>query len=304
MSEMVTPQGKKPILFLIVGVVGGVVLTVLALLGYMFSQSGVSSNMYRNSSYTSSSMELAAPSNVKTSYDTAGNGIQANMTETRSVTKNYLSTHVKDTKAFSTKIESTVAGVNGRVMTNNISVSTDGRNSSGTLVILVPNEHVDSVLKAIESESIKVVTRQITSYEITQEYTDLGRRLTQLEETHTKLRALYNRAATVEEILKVQNELNNILVQIDSVKGRVNALDQLSRNSQITIYHSTDEFSLPYIPEGTFEFGKTFKLAVRGLVSTIDVLLSGFIWVLVFSPLVLIPGLIFYFGFKMFKPKK
>lgn len=303
MAEMVASQGKKPILYLVLGVVGGVILTVLAIVAFLFSRTG--NSMSYNSAYSSdAAINSIAPSYVKSESSGGVSNVAANMTETRRVTKNYLSSHVKDTKAFDTKIEATVLAASGRVMSSYITQSTDGRNSSGTLVVLVPNEQVESVLKAIESESIKIIDKQITSYEITQEYTDLGRRLAQLEETNTKLRVIYNKAATVDEILKVQNEINNILAQIDSVKGRINALDELSKNTQVTIYFSTDEFSLPYVPEGTFEFGKTFKLAVRGLVSTVDMLLSGAIWILVFSPLVLVPGLIFFFAWKMFKPKK
>lgn len=68
------------------------------------------------------------------------------------------------------------------------------------------------------------------------------------------------------------------------------ALEELSNNTQYTLYSSTNEYNLPYVPQGTFEVAKTFKLAVRSLVLTADKVVAGAIYVLVYAPFILVLG--------------
>jgi hypothetical protein len=286
--------------FVIGGFVGGAILMGILVVTVFSPRSAYMS--YNRFETASSGGISAAPQ-----YDLVGtkeaNTVVGNSVERR-ITRNYLSAHVKDAKEFSTKLTNEVTTAQGKVMSINVSEATEGTVSTGTLVVLIPNAQVDSFLKKVTAESIKIVDSQILSYEITQEYTDLDRRLTQAEETYTRLKEIYQKAVTVEDILKVQRELTNMQSEIDSLKGRKSALDELSSNTQMTIYFSTDELALPYVPEGTFEFGKTFKTAIRALVSTIDGVLALGIWAIVFSPFVIVPGVIAYFVIRARASKK
>lgn len=203
----------------------------------------------------------------------------------RKITDNYLTTHVKNTKDFSEKISKLTAAVGGRVMNEYVTESSTSQTSNGTLTIFIPNAKVEEVLNKIDSESIKVVDRQVKSYEISQEYTDLERKLALLEETLVRIKDVYKKATTVDDILKVQSQMDSVINQIDAIKGRKNALNELSMNTQITIYFSTNEYDLPYVPSGKFEIARVFKDAVRGLVSVLDVAVAAGIWLVVFSPI-------------------
>lgn len=218
--------------------------------------------------------------------------VVGNMTQDRRVTSNYLSVHVKNVRTLHSELTAFVETVKGKVMNENVTVSTDDQSESGTLTVLVPNKDADAFFALIEQKAIKVVDRQVNSYEITQEYTDIARQLKQFEDTYAKVLKFYDKAKTVSELLEIQNQLTMVQQNIDSLKGRQMALDELSSNTQYTIYSSTNEFNLPYVPEGTFELAKTFKLAVRSLVATSDSIVKSLVYVVVFLPLFAILALV------------
>jgi hypothetical protein len=98
----------------------------------------------------------------------------------------------------------------------------------------------------------------------------------------------YKKATSVDDLMNLQNQLDQVQNQIDSLKGRKASLDELSMNTQYTIYSNTNEYNLPYVPQGTFEIAKTFKLAVRSLVAVTDKAVALAIYAVVFAPLLAI----------------
>jgi hypothetical protein len=208
----------------------------------------------------------------------------------RTITNNSLSLHVKNVSTFHSDIVAYVRTINGKVMSENITLGADDRSESGTLSVLVPNKSSDDFFKLVDGKVIKVVDRQITSYQITQEYTDIEKQLARYEETYIKIQKYYEKAGTVSELLNLQSQLDQVQMQIDSLKGRKASLEELSSNSQYTLYSSTNEYNLPYVPQGTFEIAKTFKLAVRSLVAFTDKTMQLAIYVLVYSPIMLAVG--------------
>jgi virulence-associated protein VapD len=287
-NTSLTSTGTSRIRMLSLLFIGGFVgffISAFAIIGMLFMWFGAAQGTSSISPRQSTSYDLGVTDSSK---NVSGAPVVGN-TEDRKVTTNYLSAHVRDTKEYATKITSAVTGAGGKVMSENITTSTDGQAANGTMRVLVPNDKVNGVLDTMTVSSIKIVDRNVNSYQITQEYTDLQRRLTQYEETYSRLQGIYNKATTVEDILKVQREMDNVLAQIDSVKGRIRALTELSENTQITVYFSTNEYSLPYVPTGAFQFEKTFKLAVRALVGTVDFILAAAIWFVVFIPVLAIP---------------
>lgn len=220
----------------------------------------------------------------------SNSGVVGNITQDRKVTKNYLSVHVKSVKQFHADVVSFVESVKGKIMTEYATVSSDNQSESGTMTVLVPNKDAQAFFDKVGERVIKVVDRQVNSYEISQEYTDIERKLTQYEQTYAKILTYYNKANSVTDLLQIQNQLDSVQGQIDALKGRKMALDELSNNTQYTLYSSTNQYNLPYVPQGTFEFAKTFKLAVRSLIATTDQLLVGAIYVLVYVPLLLVFG--------------
>lgn len=256
----------------------------------MTSNSGLRYSTISDSAYMVGGAPTAS-SSIGTKMGEVTN-VVGNMTQDRKVTTNYLSVHVKKVGTFHEDVTAFVKSVSGKVMTEYVTVSSDNQSESGTMTVLVPNKDSDRFFALVGDKVLKVVDRQVNSYQITQEYTDIERQLAQYEETYARILKYYNKANSVTDLLQVQNQLDQVQRNIDGLKGRKMALDELSTNTQYTLYSSTNEFNLPYVPQGTFEFAKTFKLAVRSLVATTDKFLAGAIYLVVYLPVVFVFGLV------------
>ncbi|MCC7304060.1 DUF4349 domain-containing protein [bacterium] len=278
----------KPVTFAFVG--GMVVIGVIWVASSIIAIVPIARNM--DSIYYSESDRAPGEKVMLDSAGGAAPQVVGNMTQDRKVTSNYVSAHVKNVEETHKKISAFVTSVSGKVVSEYVTVSSDDQTESGTMSVLVPNTEADKFFALVKNNVIKVVDRQVTSYQITQEYTDIERQLKQYEETYSKILKYYQQASSVSDLLQIQTQLDQVQRSIDSLKGRRSALDLLSSNTQYTIYSSTNEFNLPYVPQGTFEFAKTFKLAIRSLVATADSLLSGLIYFVVYTPIIALLALI------------
>lgn len=280
-------------------VVLGVVWFVLAqmTLPYRYSATdSVSSPTTVNPAYDS--LGSAPGSGVKGVPQVVGNAVD------RTVTTNYVSVHVKKVTDYAAQLSASVVSFGGKIMSNSASeVSSDG-SQTGTLQVLVPNKQADAFLKVAKDQSIKVVDQSVTSYQITKQYTDLERQLAQYETTYAKVLEFYKKATSVTDLMSIQSQLDSLQQMIDSVKGQKQSLDELSQNTQFTVYMSTNEFNLPYVPQGTFEFANTFKLAVRSLVLFIDKVSSAAIYMLVYLPVVALVGFLIWVVMRVLNKKK
>lgn len=156
----------------------------------------------------------------------------------------------------------------------------------GTVVVRVPSEELRPALDHLRGLAIKVTSENLSGRDVTDEYIDIEERLDTLSQTKSKFEEILDQATEVEDILTVQRELINVQKQIDNLKGQQQYLEKTAENAKITIYLSTDEWSLPYAPEtGAFRPRVIFKQAVRSLVLTLRKFGKAAIWVVVYAPL-------------------
>jgi len=82
----------------------------------------------------------------------------------------------------------------------------------------------------------KVEWKNIRGDDVTEAYTDYKIRLDNAEKARNRYLELLNKAVTVEEIIKVEKELERLNETIDLLKGKMNRIDLLSEFSTITVY--------------------------------------------------------------------
>lgn len=153
-----------------------------------------------------------------------------------------------------------------------------------TIVVRVPVKDLRSTLEYLRGLAIKVTSENLLGYDVTDQYVDLEARLNILYQTKTKFEDILNKASTVNEIMQVQQQIINLQSQIDSLKGQQQYLEKTAENAKLTIYLSTDEYSLPYAPETpSFRPKAIFKQAVRSLVTSLRGIATLAIWLGVFS---------------------
>ena len=164
------------------------------------------------------------------------------------------------------------------------------------VVLRIPAKDLKPAIEYFRSLAIKVSSENLLGTDVTDEYTDIGARLETLNKTKAKFEEILSKAVAVNDILTVQRELISLQDQIDSLKGRQQYLEKTAELAKISLYLSTDEFSLPYAPSQPFRPEAIFKQAVRSLVGTLRGGAKLLIWVGVYSPIwLLILGVIWFF---------
>lgn len=107
------------------------------------------------------------------------------------------------------------------------------------ITIRVPAQLLDDAIDRITRIASKVITSNITSTDFTEEYIDLTARIQIISDTVQALRALLQDATiarNLDEVLKVQQEINNYESQRESLQGRLRFISESATFSRITIY--------------------------------------------------------------------
>jgi len=220
-------------------------------------------------------------------------------TTDRLVTKNSnLSLLVKNVTQISKEILDYTNSIDGFMVSSSLTNPQDS--ATGNLIIDIPADQLDTTLEYLDSISVKVVSQNLTGRDITAEYQDISSRLEILRSNKARFEQIMDQAQNVDEILRVQTQIFSLQSQIDSLIGQQQYLAEKAKYSRITIYLSTDELSLPYMPDNQWRPQVVLKNAIRSMLSTLQSLGSLIIWLLVYSPILII----FYLIYRLLKRKK
>ena len=104
-----------------------------------------------------------------------------------------------------------------------------------SITIGVPVDQFERVLVRLRDLAVRVVDENASGDDVTEQYVDLQSQLVNLEATRARIQEFLNDAKTVDEALRINQELANIEAQIEQIKGRMNYLADRSSYSTITI---------------------------------------------------------------------
>jgi hypothetical protein len=90
-------------------------------------------------------------------------------------------------------------------------------------------------LNRLRDLSIRVLDENASGEDVTDQYVDLQSQLTNLEATRARIQEFLQDAKTIDEALRINQELANIEAQIEQIKGRMNFLNDRSAFSTITV---------------------------------------------------------------------
>lgn len=204
-----------------------------------------------------------------------------NSTDRKVISNASISLLVDDVQNTKDMIISKAQDLGGYMVTSTISRPTESPYAQVT--VRVPSERLDEALQAYKAMGIKVTYENLTGRDITDQYTDIEQRIDDLQETKDRYEAIREQATTVDELVKVTDQIVAIQKQIDTLVGQQTYLDQSAKFSRISIDLSTDELALPYAPDDVFRPAVTFKLAVRGLLTTLTNWAEAGIWIVVYG---------------------
>ncbi len=140
--------------------------------------------------------------------------------------------------------DETVKGIDGLIITNagyvqNAHSSTEYYNSKAyrytTYDIRIPQENMQTFKSGIKGEW-GLVTENATSVEdVTKHYTDSESRIAVLTTKETRLLALLDQAATMEDIIALENALSNTIEEKERLKSDLKTLDDRIAYSTLSL---------------------------------------------------------------------
>jgi hypothetical protein len=218
---------------------------------------------------------------------------------------------VKDTDQAIDRLTQIVSDTRGYIVSNRVWFEQAGVESYkyATYTIGVPVDAFEVALRRLRSLALKVVDETASGQDVSEEYVDLESRLRNFEATRDRIRGFLDQAQTVEESLRINNELAAIEDQIEQVQGRMRFLSSRAAFSTITI-QLDPELPAPPTPSPTPEPvpyqwnpGATFENASGMAVKLGQFLVDAFIYLVVWVPFA-IPLLIVWFAYKIVTHKR
>ena len=101
--------------------------------------------------------------------------------------------------------------------------------------VAVPFGKLDIFMDHTAENVTKVESKSVTSEEVTEAYYDTQTRIRSTEDLISHYRTMLAKADTVEETLMVQSRIDELTLELESHKGRLQLLDNLTRESRIDI---------------------------------------------------------------------
>jgi energy-converting hydrogenase Eha subunit E len=161
----------------------------------------------------------------------------------------------------------------------NSSVSGRGENRSARLTIRVPEARLDSFLEQ-GSKLGKVNYVDISSDDVTLRYIDLEARIHNLERQEERLLSILDKAETIEDILRIEQELARVRGQLESLTGEFRYLRDRVDYSTVTISMRETPTASPVITGSGLK--GVWQRGIAGLVNTVNGMLTGLGSILVF----------------------
>ncbi|MCX6021021.1 MAG: DUF4349 domain-containing protein, partial [Chloroflexi bacterium] len=104
-----------------------------------------------------------------------------------------------------------------------------------TITLRVPAQGYADVMTALRRMSVKVESEKGEAKDVTEEFADIDAQVRNLEVTEAQLQELMKKATTIDEILRVQNQISTVRGQIERLKGRAQYLQRNADLATITV---------------------------------------------------------------------
>lgn len=203
-------------------------------------------------------------------------------TQSRMVIKNAsLSIVVEEPGITMDSITKLAAELGGFVVSSNLyQIHIDGglEVPQANITIRVPAEKLDQALAEIKSGAGEILNETVSGQDVTQEYTDLGSRLRNLENAEAQLQEIMDQAWKTEDVLTVYNRLVEVQEQIELIKGQMQYYEQSAALSAISVNIQANEAVQP-LKIGNWQPVGVAKRAIQALINTLEVIANMLIWI-------------------------
>lgn len=196
---------------------------------------------------------------------------------------------VEDYSVYRLKLDSLIKVLGGYVSQDNLDKNDFSINNY--LAIRIPTKSFDKFISVLEKGSEKLLYKNISQRDVTEEFIDIEARLKTKREVEKRYRELLAKARNVKEILEVEEKLRIIREEIESREGRLKYL-------QNQVDYSTINFQITQKLEYRYEPGKE-KNFIQRLIKSLDKGWKGLVIFTLFLiriwPVILIGFILFFY---------
>ena len=176
---------------------------------------------------------------------------------------------------------------------NDETPSSENAAHTGTMSIRVPQYRFEQTLDALGALG-KVKSKSVNAADVTDQLIDAQARLRNLRRTEADILKIMDRSGNIEQVLNVTQQLSSVREQIEQLDAQIQGMQYQVAYSTINI-----TFTSPVIvngPTGFATLSEAWKNALGSLRDFTVGLLSIGLWLLAFSPYIIVLALIAAFA--------
>ena len=204
-------------------------------------------------------------------------------TDTKIIKTASVSLEVKDVTATLDTLKTLAAAQGGYLSSTNVQRNYNNQ-LSGSTTLRVPQASFESVIEGVKAlGTVKSVST--SGQDVTEEYIDLQAQKTSYTNQLAQYNAIMKQSTRVEDIIKVQEQVDRVQTELDRLEGRLNYLNNRIDVSIITVYLQEPE---PVGGQAGHDFVSTINEGIAGFIGMIDALI-----ILLFTllPLLILGGI-------------
>jgi len=281
---------SKTILFVLVAFAAGTILSRF-IFGLAFYRGTTFSSEGLSSSSLIGSLTPAQPADTAQSADILRLSLPSDwdVVGRMMIYTGHLSLEVTNIDLAIDSIYSISHSLGGNV--TGISTSKEGGRKTAVVTVRVPQTSFNVAIDAIENLG-EVQSKEVRGEDVTEQYVDLSARLRNLQNQEQRLTEILAMATTVEDVLKVESELNKARSEIEQITGQIKYLE--NRVELSTIIISLGE-AKPLITIPEIDWGRSIEAGLWG----VFVVVQGLIVIaIVAAPFAAIGVPLYYFVFR------
>lgn len=196
---------------------------------------------------------------------------------------------VKDFKTYAEEVYKTVKQYGGYIAAEDQNQFEEKQET--TITIKVPVDQFEPMVNQLYSKDVKAIERKITTDDVGSQIVDTKSRLEAKRAIHAKYLQFFKDAKNMEEVLRVQADINSLQENMESAAGRINYLNHQAAMSTIvlTFYQPSGVSEPQQTPSFLTRIAAAFTTGGNWLGTLLIGLVS--IWPLL---LPVVPGILLY----------
>ncbi len=185
-----------------------------------------------------------------------------------------LGLQVKNLQSAKKQIDSLVKSMDGYYANENLR---NTNNESGyELTIRIPVVNFDKFVNSTEKGNYKVLYKEISARDVTEEFVDLTTRLNSKRNALVRYNEIMRKADKIKDIVEIENAIRTLQEEIESTEGRLRYLNDCVNYSTLNLTISTEK-DFSYHPAKRDSFWEKLKESVvEGWFGLVDFVLGLF----------------------------